>query len=104
MTSLDAVAGMDFGTVPTTPMHEPVADDHKDRIRIMADRWANGEDIWTGLPLTPHERMSVADDAFYRGRPNPRLRGEARKSFAEKSTKYLDIAASIAYSMGVANG
>jgi hypothetical protein len=62
MTSLDAVAGMDFGTVPTTPMHEPVADDHKDRIRIMADRWANGEDIWTGLPLTPHERMSVADD------------------------------------------
>jgi hypothetical protein len=38
------------------------------------------------------------------GGANPRLRGEARKSFAEKSTKYLDIAASIAYSMGVANG
>lgn len=38
-----------------TPFHQPVHEDHNERVRIMAERQAAGLDIWTGKPLTPDE-------------------------------------------------
>ena len=44
------------------PFHAPVADDHEERIAIMAERWERGLNIFTGARLTEHERLSVSDD------------------------------------------
>lgn len=50
MGSIDSIP-TEGGILGGEPMHTPVHSDHEMRIRIMAERYGKGRDIWTGDPL-----------------------------------------------------